>query len=217
MSQKLIGKKKGMTQIFDEKGNLVVCTVIEIEPNQVTQIKTKAHDGYNAIQTASIKRRKNAPGTKPMIGHFAKAGVEPCRIVVESRVENVDEYTLGQAITVEQFQTGDLVDVSGVSKGKGYQGVMKKYGFAGGPAAHGSGFHRHAGSTGMRSTPGRCFKGGPRPSHMGSENITQQNLEVVLVDADKNLCLVRGSVPGSRDGIVYIAHAKKIKQKARSA
>ncbi|HRD55033.1 MAG TPA: 50S ribosomal protein L3, partial [Parachlamydiaceae bacterium] len=172
MALKLMGKKRGMIQVFDNKGNVVAATVIEAEPNIITQIKTKEKDGYNAIQTSFEKvkvkdaRTLNKRATKPMRGHFAKASVEPRKHLVESRIDAVEEFNLGQEINVDVFAEVGFVDVIGLTKGKGYQGVMKLYGFGGGPASHGSSFHRHAGSTGMRTTPGRCFPGGKRASHM---------------------------------------------------
>lgn len=208
MSLKIIGKKKGMIQIFDENGNVVVCTAILAEPNLVAQVKTKEKDGYLALQLASIKKKeKNV--SKPLIGHFKKANIPVCDALAESRLDDVSSYQVGQEITVSAFKVGDKVDVIGISKGKGYQGMIKKYNYAGGPAAHGSSFHRHAGSTGMRSTPGRSFPGDPRPSHMGAERITQQGLEIVGIDVEKNVILVKGSIPGHRESVVFIAPAKK--------
>lgn len=215
MALRLMGKKRGMTQLFDEKGNVVVCTVIEIEPNVVTQVKTKATDGYTALQLGAVKITAKDPRTaerrakKPLLGHFKKSSVHPRRHLTESRIESVEEFTAGQEIGVEHFEGITYIDVMGQSKGKGYQGVIKKYNFAGGPAAHGSSFHRHAGSTGMRSTPGRCLPGGPRPSHMGDERKTVQNVEIHRIDKDANLLIVKGSVPGTRNGLVYMSAAVK--------
>lgn len=215
MSLKLMGKKRGMTQFFDDKGNAIVCTVIEAQPNVVTQVKTKESDGYNAIQlgfdTIIVKdpRTMARRSSKALRGHFQKAGVEPRRFIGESRLENSGEYTLGQEISISEFSEIDFVDACGMSKGKGFQGVMKKYNFAGGPASHGSGFHRHAGSTGMRSTPGRCLPNGPRASHMGYERVTVQNIRVVAVYPEENVILLEGSVPGPRNGLVYLSAAVK--------
>lgn len=215
MSLKLMGKKRGMTQFFDEKGNAVVCTVIEVQPNVVTQVKTKESDGYYAIQlgfdTIVVKdpRTMARRSSKALRGHFEKAGVTPRRHLGESRLKTSDGYTVGQEISIAEFTDIQFVDACGMSKGKGYQGVMKKYNFAGGPASHGSGFHRHAGSTGMRSTPGRCLPGGPRASHMGYERKTVQNIKVAAVYVEENLILLEGSVPGPRNGLIYISEAVK--------
>jgi large subunit ribosomal protein L3 len=216
MVQKFMGRKQGMIQLFDEKkGKSIPCTVIQGEPNVVTQIKTKETDGYNAIQigyeeiVADDARTVQRRAGKPQSGHFKKAGTAPRRFLKEARVDNASDYALGQEIGVDAFAEVKFVDAVAISKGKGYQGTIKKYGYAGGPAAHGSGFHRHAGSTGMRSTPGRCFKGGPRPSHMGSVQITVQNLEVVMVNLDEQVIVVKGQVPGPRNGFVCLTSAKK--------
>lgn len=215
MALKFMGKKRGMIQLFDEKGNTVVGTVIEAEPNIVTQIKTKATDGYDSIQLGFEKVNVKDSRTienrvkKPLRGHYKKAGVEPRRYLAESAVKNIEEYTVGQEIDVKIFESGTFVDATAISKGKGYQGVIKLHNYAGGPAAHGSGFHRHAGSTGMRSSPGRCFPNGPRPSQMGNERITVQNLEVYMVNSESNLIIVKGSVPGPRNGLVYLMPAVK--------
>lgn len=215
MSLKLMGKKRGMTQFFDAKGNTIVCTVIEAQPNVVTQVKTKESDGYHAIQlgfdTIIVKdpRTMARRSSKALIGHYKKAGVTPRRHLGESRLKSTEGYTLGQEITIAEFSDIEFVDVCGVSKGKGYQGVMKKYNFAGGPASHGSGFHRHAGSTGMRSTPGRCLPGGPRASHMGDERKTVQNIKIVAVYPEENVILLAGSVPGPRNALVYLSEAVK--------
>lgn len=215
MALKLMGRKRGMIQLFDDTGAAVVCTLVEAEPNVVTQVKTKETDGYTAIQTGFDKvkakdpRRREARSPKPQRGSFAKNNIEPRKHLTETRIEKTDEYSVGQEIGVDTFETVAYVDVTGVSKGKGYQGVMKKYNFRGGPATHGSGFHRHAGSTGMRSTPGRCLPGGPRPSHMGSETVTVQTLQVVKVIKDENLILIKGAIPGASGDLVYITPAKK--------
>lgn len=215
MSLKIMGKKRGMVQMFDESGNIVVCTVIEAEPNIVTQIKTKDSDGYNAVQLGFEKILTKDPRTiqkrtkKPQLGHFRKANVEPRRYLSETRTDNVNDYTLGQEVSVGLFNEITYVDATATSIGKGFQGVMKLYHFSGGPAAHGSSFHRHAGSTGMRSTPGRCLPGGKRASHMGHERVTVQNLKVIMVKEEDNLLIVEGQVPGPSNGLVYIQEAKK--------
>lgn len=209
MALTLIGQKKGMTQIFDKEGKLVVCTVILAEPNTVLQIKRKETHGYDGIQLAGIplSSSRSKQINKPLKGQFAKVQVDPCRIVRESRVENVDDYQVGQKLDASLFAEGGYVDIEGVTKGKGFQGVMKLYNMAGGPAAHGSGFHRHMGSTGMRSTPGRSFPNGKRASRMGGDCSTVQNLRVVAVKG--NLLLVEGAVPGARSGVVYISESRK--------
>ena len=205
----LIGQKKGMVQVFDEDGKRIVCTVILAEPNTVLQIKRKETDGYNSIQLAGMPKTKAQASrvTKPLKGHYAKAKVELCRVIRESRLEEIDKYEVGQKLDVSIFADAKFVDIEGTSKGKGYQGVMKLHNMRGGPAAHGSGFHRHMGSTGMRSTPGRCFPGGKRASRMGGNRKTVQNLRLVAVKG--NMLLVEGAVPGARSGIVYIQKAKK--------
>lgn len=216
MARKIMGKKRGMIQLFDETGATIACTVIEAEPNIVTQLKTKETDGYDAVQigfeavTAKDPRRKEQRTSKPMRGHFAKQGVEPRKYLTEIRVDGSTEHNLGDEISVETFSDVGYVDVTATSKGKGFQGLIKKKNFRGGPASHGSGFHRHAGSTGMRSTPGRCFAGSPRPSHMGSETVTVQNLQIVEVDAENHLIILKGAVPGATGDLVYVQEATKL-------
>jgi len=204
-----IGQKKGMVQVFDEDGKRVVCTVILAEPNTVLQIKRKETDGYNSVQLCGIAKSKSqvARTKKPEKGHYAKHKVEPHRVIRESRIDEIDNYEVGQKLDASIFADVKFVDIEGKSKGKGYQGVIKLHNMAGGPAAHGSGFHRHMGSTGMRSTPGRSFPGGKRASRMGGDRTTVQNLRIVAIKG--NLLLVEGAVPGSRSGIVYIRKAKK--------
>lgn len=215
MALRFMGKKRGMTQLFDEKGNAVPCTVIEAEPNIITQVKTKAKDGYDAIQLGFDIVTTNDPRTidnrvsKPLRGHFKKAGIPPRRFLAESRLDNIDQYSVGQEIDVGAFSEIAYVDATAISKGKGYQGVIKRHHFAGGPAAHGSGFHRHAGSTGMRSSPGRVLPGGKKAGHMGHEKVTVQNLRVIKVDPTEKLIVVEGQVPGPRNGLVFISAAKK--------
>ena len=207
-----MGKKKGMTRIFNEKGDSIVCTVIEAEPNVIVQIKNEK-DGYAAIQMGAqkVSASKLRNVTKPLKGHFAKAQVEPRRHLAESPISEGEEYTVGQEIGVEYFSEVPYVDVTGVTKGKGFQGVMKRHGFAGGPAAHGSGFHRTAGSTGMNTNPGRTLPGLKMAGHMGNEQMTVECLKVVKVDQEKKLILVKGAIPGSRGGLVYIRKSTKRK------
>lgn len=219
MALTMMGKKRGMMQLFDEKGNVIVCTVIQAEPNVVTQIKTKETDGYTAIQLGFDKVAGKTEYTiekrtkKPRLGHFKKAGVGSRRYLLESRVDSVDSYSLGQEIDLNIFDGIEFVDATATSKGKGYQGVMKRHNFAGGPASHGSSFHRHAGSTGMRSTPGRGLPGGRKAGHMGDERVTVQNLQVVKIDPENHVILVKGQVPGPRNGLVYLTQAKKKRHK----
>ena len=219
MELKLMGKKRGMTQYFDESGNVVVCTVIHAEPNVITQIKRKETDGYDAIQFGFDKlvtvdpRTVEKRVTKPLLGHFLKANIAPRRYLAESRVENVDAFSVGQELNVTLFSDVSHVDVSGVSKGKGFQGVIKRHGYSGGPASHGSGFHRHGGSTGMRTTPGRCLPGTKKAGHMGAENVTVQNLKVIRVDAERNLLIVEGAVPGPVGALVSFKAAQKKRKK----
>ncbi len=224
MALKLMGKKRGMTQVFDESGQIIVCTIIEAEPNVVTQLKTKETDGYTAIQlgfqkvTAKDPRRAEARTPGPQRGHFKKNNIEARKYLSESRLEKIDDYTLGQEISVSIFAEIPYVDAIGISKGKGYQGVMKKNNMAGGPASHGSGFHRHMGSTGMRSTPGRCLPNRPRPSQMGRDHVTTQNLRVIQVLEEDNLLLIEGAVPGANGDLVIIQEAvKRPKKQTKSS
>lgn len=207
----LMGIKEGMTQLFDKEGNKVVCTVIRSEKHVISQVKDKTSDGYNAIQLAAFKpsaaKLKNVK--KPQAGHFKKSNLEPRLKAAESLVEDPSQFQVGQEIGVEFFQDIAYVDVIGVSKGKGYQGVIKRHHFAGGPASHGSGFHRHGGSCGMRSSPGRCLPGQKKAGRMGSEQVTMESLKVVKIDAEKQVILVEGAVPGARGGLLFIAQAKK--------
>lgn len=211
MTLKFMGKKLGMTRLFDAKGNHVVCTVISAEPNIISQVKSSEKDGYEAVQLAALKVKpsKLRNVTKSLKGHYAKAGIDPRVRLSETRVESTQDFQVGQEVSVAQFAEVSFVDVQGVSKGKGHQGVMKRYHFAGGPASHGSGFHRHGGSTGMRSTPGRCLPGQKKSGRMGGEVVTTQNLRVVRVDAEKQLMIVEGAIPGARGGLLYITKAVK--------
>jgi large subunit ribosomal protein L3 len=211
MKPKIMGIKKGMTQLFDAKGNRVVCTVIKADKHLISQIKNMETDGYHAIQVASgdLNAAKMRNVARPQQGHFKKAGIEPRRHMMEIRLEEAGDYQVGQELGVELFQDAAFVDVIGISKGKGYQGVMKRHNFSGGPAAHGSGFHRHAGSTGMRSTPGRELPGGKKAGRMGSDRVTIESLRVVRVDVARQVIVVEGAIPGCRGGLVYVTTAKK--------
>ena len=209
MSKGLIGKKIGMTQIFDEKGMVVPVTVIEAGPCVVAQVKTVETDGYNAVQLGfgEIKAKKV---NKPMAGHFAKANVDAKKHLREFRSEEPAEVKVGDEVKADIFAQGEKVDVQGISKGKGFQGVIKRHGQHRGPMGHGSMYHRRPGSMGSTSTPGRVFKGKKLPGHMGVQKITIQNLEVVKVDMDKNVLLVKGSVPGPKGAILKIKSSVKM-------
>jgi large subunit ribosomal protein L3 len=202
----LIGRKIGMSQIFDKEGKLVVCTVIQALPNTVLQVKVESgKDGYNAIQLGSIADRKPS---KPLKGKFDKIQVEACREIRESRMGSVEGYQAGQKIDLAQLAEAKFVDVEATSKGKGFQGVVKKFGFAGSNASHGHSLSlRSAGSTGMRSTPGRCFRNGKRASRMGGRKVTVQNLRVVEIKGD--ILMVEGAIPGAKSGVVYIRKSIK--------
>ena len=204
----LIGKKVGMTQIFDEKGNVVPVTVIEAGPCSVVQVKSVETDGYDAIQLGfgAVKEYKV---NKPVKGHFAKAKVTPMKHLREFRVSDVSSVKVGDEIKVDTFVAGESVDIQGTSKGKGFQGVIKRHGQSRGPMGHGSMYHRRPGSMGPTSTPGRVFKGKKLPGHMGVETVTIQNLQVVAVDLDKNALLVKGSVPGNKGSILKIKTSVK--------
>lgn len=208
MKKAIIAKKIGMTQIFVEDGSLVPVTVLEAGPCAVTQVKTIENDGYSAIQIG-YQDKKEKHTTKPEQGHFNKAGVAFKRFVKEFRLENADSYEVGQEIKVDIFEVGDKIDVSGTSKGKGYQGAIKRHNQSRGPMAHGSKYHRSAGSMGNASYPGRVFKGKKLAGHMGAEAVTVQNLEIVRVDAEKNLILVKGAVPGPKKSIITVRDAVK--------
>ena len=206
MINAIYGKKIGMTQLFNEKDQVVAVTVIQAEPNTVCQVKTVDTDGYEAVQLGfgAIKEKRL---TQPMRGHFAKYGVEPRRHLREVRVENASEYKPGDQQTVAAFADVKKVDVTGTSKGKGFQGVIKRHGFGGGPGGHGAHFHRAPGSIGMCATPSRVLKGVRLPGHMGCDTVTVKNLEVIRVDEDLNLILVKGAVPGGKNGIVRVRMA----------
>ena len=202
----IYGKKIGMTQMFNENDQVMAVTVIQAEPNTVCQVKTTETDGYEAVQLGfgAIKAKKV---NKPMAGHFAKQGVEPCRHLREVRVEDASEYKPGDQQTVAAFNEVKKVDVTGTSKGKGFAGVIKRHGFGGGPGGHGAHFHRAPGSIGQCATPSRVLKGVRLPGHMGCDRVTVKNLEVVRIDEDLNLILVKGAVPGGKNGIVRVRMA----------
>ena len=220
MKKAILATKIGMTQIFNADGVLVPVTVLEAGPCVVTQIKTVENDGYSAVQVGFGDKKekvveKDANGKKSVahrhgvnkaqMGHFKKAGVSGKRFVREFKFENADEYNLADEIKADIFAEGDKVDVTAISKGKGFQGAIKRLGQSRGPMAHGSKFHRHQGSNGSATTPGRVFKGKGMPGHMGSKRITIQNLEVVRVDVENNVILVKGAVPGPKKSLVTTA------------
>ena len=208
MKKGIVGKKIGMTQIFDDNGKVIPVTVIEAGPCVVVQKKTLENDGYNAVQVGFGDLKVNR-ANKPQKGHFAKAGVTAKRFLKEFRLEDAESYTLGQEIKADVFAAGDKVDATAKSKGKGFQGAIKRHGQSRGPMAHGSKYHRHAGSNGSATTPGRVFKGKHMPGHMGAVRVTVQNLEVVSVDAEKNLILVKGAVPGPKKSLVMLKESVK--------
>ena len=209
MKKALLGKKVGMTQIFDENGKVIPVTVIEAGPCTVVQIKTKDADGYEAVQLGfgEVKAKKV---TKPAAGHFKKANVEPKKHLREFRLEEIS-YNVGDELKADVFTAGESVDITGTTKGKGFQGVIKRHGQSRGPMGHGSMYHRRPGSMGPTSTPGRVFKGKKLPGHMGMQQVTIQNLEIVSVDLDKNVILVKGSVPGNKGAILKIKDSVKSK------
>ena len=197
-----------MTQIFNDDGVLTPVTVLQAGPCVVTQVKTVENDGYSAVQVGFGDIREKLVN-KPKKGHFAKAGVTAKRFLKEFRLEDAESYTLGQEIKADVFAAGDKVDATAKSKGKGFQGAIKRHGQSRGPMAHGSKYHRHAGSNGSATTPGRVFKGKHMPGHMGAVRVTVQNLEVVSVDAEKNLILVKGAVPGPKKSLVMLKESVK--------
>ena len=207
----LVGKKAGMTRVFTEDGSSVPVTVIEATPNRITQIKTDQSDGYNAIQVTAGEAKQNRV-SKPRAGQFAKANTGAGRGLWEFRSDEIEELVVGGELTVEQFSEGQKIDVRGVSKGKGFAGTIKRWNFRGQDATHGNSIsHRVPGSIGMCQTPGRVFKGKKMSGHMGAANVTTQNLEVVRIDTDRNLLLVKGAVPGPAGGDVFIRVSVKTK------
>jgi large subunit ribosomal protein L3 len=221
MKKAILATKVGMTQIFNEDGALVPVTVLQAGPCVVTQVKTEENDGYKAVQVGFVeKKEKYAGGSKEVVhrhgvnkaesGHFKKAGTTAKRYVREFRFENAEEYALGSEIKADIFAEGDRIDASAISKGKGFQGAIKRLGQHRGPMKHGSKFHRHQGSNGACSSPSRVFKGKGMPGHMGCVKVTVQNLTVVRVDAEKNLILVKGAVPGPKKALVTIKETTKV-------
>lgn len=225
MKKAILATKVGMTQIFNEDGTLVPVTVLQAGPCVVTQVKTVENDGYSAVQVGFVDKKdriinKDAAGRKEIIhrngatkaeqGHFKKAGTSSKRYVREFKFDNSNDYSLGAEIKADIFAAGDKIDASAISKGKGFQGAIKRHGQHRGPMKHGSKFHRHQGSNGACSSPSRVFKGKGMPGHMGCVKVTVQNLEVVRVDASKNLLLVKGAVPGPKKALVTIKETVKV-------
>ena len=206
--QGIIGRKVGMTQVYAEDGQAIPATVIEAGPCVVVQRKSKGKDGYSAVQVGLVEPRTVKRVTKAMKGHFEKAGLPPCRVLREFRVEDGAEVKVGDRFSVELFAAGDRVRVTGISKGKGFQGVVKRHHFRGGAATHGSMFHRAPGSIGASAFPSRVLKGMRAGGHMGSERVTVRNVEVVRVDAGNNILVVRGSIPGAGGSYVVIRKKK---------
>lgn len=204
----ILGKKLGMTQVFSKNGKLIPVTVVEVEPNVVTQIKTTETDGYDAIQLGFDTKREKL-SNKAEKGHLAKANTAPKRFLKEIRGVDVSKYQLGQELTVEVFEEGEMVDVTGISKGKGFQGVIKRYNQSRGPMGHGSQYHRGVGSLGTMR-PMRVFKGKKLPGHMGQVTVTMQNLEIVAVIPEENVILIKGNVPGAKKSLVIIKSAVKM-------
>ena len=208
MKKAILATKVGMTQIFGENGELTPVTVLQAGPCVVTQVKTVENDGYAAVQVGFVDKREKLVN-KPQKGHFDKAGVSYKRYVRELKLDNAEEYTLGAEIKADAFEAGDKIDATAISKGKGFAGAIKRHGLHRGPMAHGSKYHRHAGSNGACSDPSKVFKGKKMAGHMGSRRITVQNLEVVRVVAEDNLILVKGSVPGAKKSLVTLRESVK--------
>lgn len=206
----ILGKKIGMTQIFDDNGVVIPVTVVQAEPNIVTQIKTTETDGYNSIQVGFVDRKEKHT-TQPLKGHFEKAGTGYKKFLREFRVDDTEQYNAGDSITVEVFEAGERVDVVGTSKGKGTQGPIKRHNYGRGPMAHGSKYHRGGGARSAAAYPGRVFKGRAGMGRMGNERVTVQNLEVVRVDSERNLILLKGAIPGNKGGLVTIKETVKSK------
>ncbi|QOV19763.1 50S ribosomal protein L3 [Blautia liquoris] len=208
MKKAILATKVGMTQIFNEDGTVIPVTVLQAGPCAVTQIKTQDNDGYSAVQVGFTEKREKLIN-KPIKGQFDKARVSYRRFLKEFRLDDAEDYKLGQEIKADIFETGDKVDATAVSKGKGFQGAIKRHNQSRGPMAHGSKYHRHAGSNGSASDPSKVFKGKKMPGHMGGKQITVQNLEIIRIDSDNNLLLVKGSVPGPKKALVTIKETVK--------
>ncbi len=208
MSIGILGKKVGMTRIFDKTGASIAVTVIEAEPNEVTQVKTVEKEGFSAVQVG-YDDMKEKSATKPMLGHFKKAGVKPKRKLKEYRIDGEETLEVGSTIGVDRFEEGQLVDIIGLSKGRGFQGVVHRYNFKGQPASHGSKMHRRTGSVGAGSTPGLVWKNQKMPGHMGTTKVTVQNLKVMQVRGEDHVLLIKGAVPGAKGSYVMVRDAIK--------
>ena len=208
MTKGILGRKVGMTQIFTEQGELIPVTVVQAEPNVVLQKRTMENDGYEAIQVG-FADQKEVNANKPAKGHAAKASTNPKRFIREFRNVKLDDYEVGQELSVEVFEAGDMIDVTGTSKGKGFQGAIKRHNQARGPMSHGSRYHRGSGSMGSTAEPARVRKGKKLPGQMGGETTTIQNLEIMKVDAERNLLLVKGNIPGPKKSFVKVTSAVK--------
>lgn len=209
MVNALLGRKLGMTRIFTEDGRWVDVTLLEAGPCTVVQRKTQKHDGYEAVQVGFGAPTKRRTKSKPIAGHYKKANVDPTGVLKEFRIESASELKPGDKISNEIFKPGDRIDVSGTTKGKGFAGVIKRHGFKGGPGGHGSHFHRAPGSIGQSADPAKVYKGKKMPGRMGNVKRTTQNIEIMQVDTDKNLVVVRGAVPGANGGLVVLTHSVK--------
>ncbi len=208
MSIGILGKKVGMTRLFGENGEVIPVTVIEAGPCHIVQVKTKEADGYEAVQVGFRQKREKLVNS-PARGHFRRANVPPLRFLREFRPDSVENYQMGDQLTVDIFSAGELVDISGISKGKGFAGVVKRWHFKGGKASHGAETHRAPGSIGASASPSRVFRGLPMAGRMGGKRVTVQNLEVVRVDTERNVLIVKGSVPGPTNGMLMVRKAVK--------
>jgi len=207
MYRGLLGRKLGMSSLFSPEGHRVPVTVLEVGPCVVTQVKTQTTDGYNALQVGFLEKRENRVN-KPLQGHFRKSGGQACAFLREISVDDPSGYTLGQTLTVDMFQVGERVDISGISKGRGFSGVIKRWGFHGGGGGHGSMFHRAPGSVGCSATPSKIIKGRKMPGHYGNRRVTVRNLEIVDIRPEQHLMIVKGAVPGCRSGLVEVQKPK---------
>ena len=207
MHRGLLGRKLGMSNLFSPEGRQVPVTLLEVGPCVVTQVKTRATDGYNALQVGFLEKRENRIN-KPLQGHFIKSGGQAYAFIREIPVDDPSEYTLGQTLAVDMFQVGECVDISGISKGRGFSGVIKRWGFRGGRATHGSMFHRAPGSVGASATPSKIIKGRKMPGHYGNRRVTVRNLEIVDIRPEQHIMIVKGAVPGCKSGLVEVRKPK---------